>query len=318
MNRPLRIATRKSPLALWQAEYVKNALQAIHPELEVELVLMTTQGDKLLDTPLANIGGKGLFVKELEVALLEGQADIAVHSIKDVPMIFPEGLDLVAICERENPADALVSSVYPSIDALPQGAKVGTSSLRRRCQLQYLRPDLNILDCRGNVNTRLAKLDAGDYDALILASAGLIRLGLNERIQYELPLNVCLPACGQGAIGIEARSDDATLLSLLEDINHPDTWVRIAAERAMNKQLEGGCQVPIAGHAVLSDGYLHLEGRVGAIDGSALLKAMHSIPFVIKHSQLTLLTHTARDLGQQVADHLLSQGAKELMAMAQP
>ena len=215
-TRTVRIATRKSALALWQAEYVKAKLLEHYPSMTVELVPMSTQGDKILDTPLAKIGGKGLFIKELEIAMLEGRADIAVHSMKDVPVEFPEGFGLHAICERENPFDAFVSNHHDSLDALPQGAVVGTSSLRRQCQIRKYRPDLVIKDLRGNVNTRLAKLDAGDYDAIILACAGLIRLEMESRIRMSLPADISLPAVGQGAVGIECRNDDEELISLLQ------------------------------------------------------------------------------------------------------
>lgn len=311
MKSLLRIATRKSPLALWQAEYVKSALEQAHPGLNVELVLMTTQGDKILDTPLAKIGGKGLFVKELEVAMLEGKADIAVHSMKDVPMAFPEGLGLVTICERENPSDALVSNQYSQLDDLPTGAIVGTSSLRRRCQLMHLRPDLDIRDCRGNVNTRLSKLDAGEYDALILASAGLIRLGMHNRIRSELLITASLPACGQGAVGIEARIEDTDTQALLAPLNHLETQIRVTAERAMNHRLEGGCQVPIAGFSQLTQGQLSLEGRVGAIDGSELLRIQQSLPLTPSDA-----LQQAEVLGHRVADALLESGAKRLLQMA--
>ena len=238
---PIRIATRKSPLALWQAHFVKDALQAAHPGLEVELVTMVTKGDIILDTPLAKVGGKGLFVKELEVAMLEGRADLAVHSMKDVPVDFPEGLGLVTICEREDPRDAFVSNTYNNIDELPQGAVVGTCSLRRQCQLKEYRPDLVIKELRGNVGTRLGKLDAGEYDAIILAAAGLKRLELEERIRSFIEPEQSLPAVGQGAVGIECRVDDERLLKLLEPLNHQDTADRVRCERAMNLTLEGGC-----------------------------------------------------------------------------
>ncbi|MBT3197436.1 MAG: hydroxymethylbilane synthase, partial [Gammaproteobacteria bacterium] len=237
----LRIATRKSPLALWQAEYVKERLQTIHSGLEVELVTMSTRGDKILDTPLAKIGGKGLFVKELETRMLEGDCDIAVHSMKDVPMAFPEGLFLPVICEREVPLDAFVSNQYERFEDLPEGARVGTSSLRRKCQLLDLRPDLEILDLRGNVNTRLRKLDEGNFDAIILASAGLIRLEMASRIRSQIEPEVILPAVGQGAVGIECRNDDPTVLELIQPLNHLESATRVMAERALNLRLEGGC-----------------------------------------------------------------------------
>lgn len=299
----LRIATRKSPLALWQAEHVKARLEALHAGLHVELVTFTTQGDKILDTPLAKIGGKGLFVKELEVALLDGRADIAVHSMKDVPMDFPEGLGLIAIGEREDPRDAFVSNRFDSLDELPLGSIVGTSSLRRQCQLRAKRPDLVIRDLRGNVNTRLAKLDAGDYDALILASAGLKRLGFHDRIRSELPPEASLPAVGQGALGIEARIGDASVAALLAPLNDPATATRVIAERAMNKQLQGGCQVPIAGYALLDGDTLWLRGLVGAVDGSEILR-----------DDVKGAAKDAEALGIALADRLLAAGAARILA----
>ena len=242
----IRIATRKSPLALWQANYVKNVLLAKHENLAVELVPMTTKGDKILDAPLAKVGGKGLFVKELEKAMLDNQADIAVHSMKDVPMEFPRGLGLAVICEREDPSDAFVSNSFASLDELPKGAKVGTSSFRRQCQLSSLRPDLNIIDLRGNVGTRLEKLDKGEYDAIILATAGLLRLEMDERITQRFSCDQCLPAGGQGAIGIECRTEDIDTLKLIDCLHHNGTAARVTAERAVNARLQGGCQAPIA------------------------------------------------------------------------
>mgnify|MGYP002620789461 CR=1 FL=1 len=298
----IRIATRKSPLAMWQAEFVRDRLLAAHPDLEVELVGMTTQGDQILNSPLAKIGGKGLFVKELEVSMLAGETDIAVHSMKDVPVEFPEGLHLAVICEREDPRDAFVSNQYPSFDALPQGARVGTSSLRRQCQLRERRPDLEIIDLRGNVNTRLRKLDDGQYDAIILAAAGLIRLGFQGRITQILETDVSLPAIGQGAVGIECRSDDARVNALLAPLNDPDTFTRVSAERAMNNRLEGGCQVPIAGHAVLDGDTLHLRGLVGAPDASEMVRGEISGP-----------ASEAERLGTQLADDLLARGAGEIL-----
>ncbi|HDS1153180.1 TPA: hydroxymethylbilane synthase, partial [Pluralibacter gergoviae] len=266
LDKILRIATRQSPLALWQAHYVKARLEAHHPQLQVELVPMVTRGDVILDTPLAKVGGKGLFVKELELALLEGRADIAVHSMKDVPVAFPQGLGLSVICERGDPRDAFVSNHYASIDALPAGSIVGTSSLRRQCQLAASRPDLVIRSLRGNVGTRLGKLDAGEYDAIILAVAGLQRLGLESRIRQPLSPEQSLPAVGQGAVGIECRMDDERTLALLAPLNHPETAVRVTAERAMNTRLEGGCQVPIGSYAELIDGDVWLRALVGAPD----------------------------------------------------
>ncbi|MEX2470354.1 MAG: hydroxymethylbilane synthase, partial [Pseudohongiellaceae bacterium] len=252
-EKTLRIATRESPLALWQAHYVRDALRRAHPELRIELVPMTTRGDQILDSPLSRIGGKGLFVKELERAMLEDEADIAVHSMKDVPMEFPEGLGLAVICEREDPQDAFVSNDYSLFADLPEGARVGTSSLRRQCQLRQARPDLVIGDLRGNVGTRLAKLDAGDYDAIILAAAGLKRLELPKRIQERLAPELCLPAGGQGAVGIECRLDDEPTRALLASLHHEDSAVRVSAERAVVSRLQGSCQVPIGAYAELKE-----------------------------------------------------------------
>lgn len=299
----VRIATRESALAMWQAHYVRDQLLKFHPQLQVDLVPMRTQGDKILDTPLAKIGGKGLFIKELEVAMQEGRADIAVHSMKDVPMAFPEGFGLYAICPRENPLDAFVSQRYSALENLPQGAVVGTSSLRRQCQLRQLRPDLDIRDLRGNVNTRLAKLDEGQYDAIILAAAGLIRLDMAHRIQQQLPVELSLPAVGQGAVGIECRDDNKAIQTLLAPLSHPDTWDRVTAERAMNARLQGGCQVPIGGHATLHGDELHLTGMVGSLDGKQRLIASGK-----SHRK------DAETLGLEVAEALLQQGAGELLA----
>ena len=302
MSREIRIATRKSALALWQAEYVKSRLEAAHPDVTVTLVPMVSRGDKLLDSPLAKIGGKGLFVKELETALMENEADIAVHSMKDVPMEFPEGLGLYCICEREDPRDAFVSNHYETFDALPAGAVVGTSSLRRQAQLLGRRPDLNIRFLRGNVNTRLAKLDAGEYDAIILAAAGLIRLGFGERIRTSLDVEDSLPAGGQGAVGIECRTGDTELHKLLQCMNDPETALRVSAERALNRHLNGGCQVPIACYAVLEGEQVWLRGLVGQPDGTVLLRAEGRAPCV-----------EAEALGVRIAEDLLSQGAGKIL-----
>ena len=302
MSREIRIATRKSALALWQAEHVKARLEQAHPGLKVSLVPRVSRGDKLLDAPLAKIGGKGLFVKELETALLENQADIAVHSMKDVPMDFPEGLGLFCICEREDPRDAFVSNTYASLDALPPGSVVGTSSLRRQAQLLARRPDLKIQFLRGNVNTRLAKLDAGDYDAIILAAAGLIRLGFESRIRDSISAEDSLPAGGQGAVGIECRSADSEIHALLAPLHHRDTALRVTAERALNKHLNGGCQVPIACYAVLEGEQLWLRGLVGQPDGSQLLRA-----------EQRASSAAAEQLGVQVAEALLDQGAAAIL-----
>ena len=301
-SREIRIATRKSALALWQAEYVKTRLEQAHPGLSVTLVPMVSRGDKLLDSPLSKIGGKGLFVKELETALLEQEADIAVHSMKDVPMDFPEGLGLFCICEREDPRDAFVSNTFASLEALPAGSVVGTSSLRRQAQLLTRRPDLQIRFLRGNVNTRLAKLDAGEYDAIILAAAGLIRLGFAGRITSSISVEDSLPAGGQGAVGIECRSADSEIHALLAPLHHADSAVRVTAERALNKHLNGGCQVPIACYAVLEGEQVWLRGLVGDPKGGLLLSADGRAP-----------QGEAQALGVQVAQALLAQGADAIL-----
>lgn len=303
----IRIATRKSPLALWQAEHVSSRLQALHPGLAVELVAMTTQGDRVLDSPLAKIGGKGLFVKELEQGMLKGDADIAVHSMKDVPAELPDGLVIRTILEREDPRDAFVSNRYADIAALPQGARVGTSSLRRQCQLRALRPDLEILDLRGNVGTRLGKLDAGDYDAIVLACAGLRRLGMQERITLALADELMLPAIAQGVIGIECRSGDTRVHDLIDALNHTATATRTRAERAMNARLAGGCQAPVAGYSEILDGNMELRGLVGRPDGSDIIRGAITGP-----------PEEAEALGRELAEDLLARGAdiilQELMA----
>ncbi|TQV72142.1 hydroxymethylbilane synthase [Aliikangiella marina] len=298
----IRIATRKSPLALWQAEFVKAELQKFHPGLKVELVPMSTKGDKILDTPLAKVGGKGLFVKELEVAMLEDRADIAVHSMKDVPMVFPQGLGLAVICEREDPFDALVSNKFNRIDQLPEGAIVGTSSLRRQCQLKAKRPDLQIRDLRGNLGTRLGKLDEGQYDAIILASAGLIRLEMPERIAERIPAEFILPAGGQGAVGIECRLDDQQTLELLAPLNHPSTATRVLAERAVNNRLQGGCQVPIGAFAQLNNEQITIEALVGSLDGNTIIQR-----------SITGDADAAEKLGIEIAESLLSAGADKIL-----
>ena len=298
----ITIATRESPLALWQAHYVKGALEAAHPELHVELLGMTSRGDQLLDSPLAKIGGKGLFVKELETALLEKRADIAVHSMKDVPMQFPDGLCLGPICEREAPNDAFVSNHYESIDALPEGAIVGTSSLRRESQLRAYRPDLKVNFLRGNVNTRLAKLDEGQYDAIILAAAGLIRLGFEDRIRSRITPEQSLPAGGQGAVGIELRTDDEQTRELIQVLHHAKTAAEVSAERALNETLNGGCQVPIAAFCLTEGDTLWLRGLVGSVDGTTLLRA-----------EGRAAVQDAVALGQQVANSLLKQGAAAIL-----
>ncbi|MEO1820031.1 MULTISPECIES: hydroxymethylbilane synthase [Pseudomonas] len=302
MSRHLRIATRKSALALWQAEYVKARLEQLDPSVAVSLVPMVSRGDQLLDSPLAKIGGKGLFVKELETAMLNDEADLAVHSMKDVPMQFPEGLGLYAICEREDPRDAFVSNHYADLDALPAGSVVGTSSLRRQAQIMARRPDLQIRFLRGNVNTRLAKLDAGEYDAIVLATAGLLRLGFDARIRYPMPPEVSLPAGGQGAVGIECRSSDTELQALLVQLNDEDSALRVRAERALNTRLNGGCQVPIACYAERENGELWLRGLVGDPDGQRMLRAEARGPEAEPEA-----------LGIAVAEDLLAQGAQAIL-----
>jgi len=302
MKKIVRIATRKSPLALWQAEHISQRLKELHSDVDVELVTMVTQGDKILDTPLAKVGGKGLFVKELEQGMLRGDADIAVHSMKDVPVEFPDGLKLAVICEREDPRDAFVSNTYSSLEDLPQGAIVGTSSMRRQCQLRESRPDLVIKDLRGNVNTRLKKLDEGQYAAIILASAGLKRLEFDSRITAILEPEQSLPAIGQGAIGIECRENDMEILDLIKPLEHEITRICVSAERAMNLRLEGGCQVPIAGFAQIEGDSLTLRGLVGQPDGSEMIRGEE------KGS-----VSEAEQLGTKLANDLLSRGAKEIL-----
>lgn len=300
----IRIATRKSPLALWQAEEVARRIKEKYPEIEVELIRLVTQGDRILDTPLAKVGGKGLFVKELEVGMLQGEADIAVHSMKDVPMAFPEGLYLPVILEREDPRDAFVSNHYASLADLPSNARVGTSSMRRQCQLRARYPGFEILDLRGNVNTRLAKLDAGEYDAIILASAGLKRLGFAQRITALIAPEDSLPAVGQGAIGIECREGDDAVLAVISHLNDADTFTRVSAERAFNTRLNGGCQVPIGGYAELvGEGQLRLRGLVGEPDGSR-----------IYHAEVSGPATTAEALGVSLAERVLEQGAGAVLS----
>ncbi|UAW98589.1 hydroxymethylbilane synthase [Halopseudomonas nanhaiensis] len=302
MSRHLRIATRKSALALWQAEFVKARLEHLHPHITVSLVPMVSRGDKLLDSPLAKIGGKGLFVKELETAMMNDEADLAVHSMKDVPMNFPDGLGLYAICEREDPRDAFVSNRYETVASMPAGSIVGTSSLRRQAQLMARRPDLTVHFLRGNVNTRLAKLDAGEYDAIILAAAGLMRLGFHERIGYAMAPEESLPAGGQGAVGIECRTDDTELHQLLAPLNDQDSGLRVRAERALNHRLNGGCQVPIACYAEREAGQIWLRGLVGQPDGSRLITAEARGP-----------EEDPETLGISVAEDLLAQGAQDIL-----
>jgi hydroxymethylbilane synthase len=299
----IRIATRKSPLALWQAGHVKALLERLHPGLEVTLVPMTTSGDRNLEGPLSQVGGKGLFVKELEQAMLENRADIAVHSMKDVPAELPAGLLLETVLESEDPHDAFVSNRYAGVNDLPQGARVGTSSLRRQCQLKHHRPDLEIEVLRGNVETRLRRLDEGRFDAIILACAGLRRLGLASRIRSVLPEDLCLPAIGQGIIGIECRESDSRIRSLLAPLNHAPTAVRMRAERALNARLSGSCQTPIAGHAVLDGkGGIMLRARLGMPDGSRVIEQALAGPAA-----------DAERLGKQLAERLLESGGAAIL-----
>ena len=301
-RKTLRIATRKSPLAMWQALHIQARLEAMHEGLVVEILGMTTRGDKILDTPLAKVGGKGLFVKELEVAMLEDRADLAVHSMKDVPVEFPDNLGLHAICEREDPRDAFVSNQYKNLAELPEGARVGTCSLRRQCQIKEKRPDLKILELRGNVNSRLAKLDDGQFDAIILAASGLKRLDMQHRITSEIEPEISLPAVGQGALGIECRNDDTETQVLIAGLNDADTWTRVQAERSMNNRLEGGCQVPIAGYAELKGDQIWLRGLVGEPDGTQIVR-----------DEVSGSREDAVELGKQLADKLLEQGAKSIL-----
>ena len=297
------IASRESLLAMWQAKYIQARLQALYPQTEVSILGMTTQGDRILDVTLNKIGGKGLFVKELETALEEGRADIAVHSMKDVPMVLPEGFALAAIGEREDPRDAFVSNRYTGLEQLPAGAVVGTSSLRRECQIRARFPQLKVEPLRGNVQTRLRKLDEGQYDAIILAAAGLRRLELAQRIAGLLPTDASLPAVGQGALGIEIRADRADLFACLAPLNHPATAACVRAEREMSRRLNGSCQVPLGGFAEWQDGELQLRGFVATPDGSRLI-----------HASAVGLAEQPEALGAQVAGELLVQGAAEIIA----
>ena len=301
----LRIATRNSPLALWQAHFIRDQLLAEHKQLSVEIVSMTTKGDQILDRSLSKVGGKGLFMKELEEALLDGRADIAVHSMKDVTVDLPEGLEVSCVCERETPNDAFVSNTYRSLHELPAGSVVGTSSLRRRAQLKHHFPQLEIKPLRGNVNTRLRKLDDNEYDAIILAAAGLIRLGFENRIADLIAIEDSLPAVGQGIVGIENRIGDMEIKQLLAVLNNTNSEICIAAERRMNQCLDGGCSVPIAGFAQLEGDTLIMQGVVGDVESGQLLSACAEGE-----------ASDAAELGQQVAQQLIDQGARTLIAKA--
>ncbi|RMG70662.1 MAG: hydroxymethylbilane synthase [Nitrospirae bacterium] len=302
------IGTRGSKLALWQAEWVKSEIERLRPEIRVTLKKIKTTGDKILDVPLAKVGGKGLFVKEIEEAMLRGDIDLAVHSMKDVPTELPSGLHLAAICEREDPRDAFISRrlkggfMFGSFKELPEGARLGTSSLRRSCQLKHLRPDIEIVQLRGNVDTRLRKLDEGQFDAIVLASAGVKRLGHADRITEYLPTTLSLPAIGQGAIGIECREEDPFINDIVSRLNHQQTAVCVKAERAFLKRLEGGCQVPIAAHAVLRDEILYLDGLVGSIEGDRIIR-----------DSIQGETSQAESLGVELAERILSRGGKEIL-----
>ncbi len=303
LDKILKIATRQSPLAMWQAQYVQQRLVAHHPQLNIEIIPMVTRGDILLDTPLSKVGGKGLFVKELELAILEKRADIAVHSMKDVPVDFPEGLCLATICERDDPHDVFVSHHFDNIFTLPPGAIIGTSSLRRQCQISAHRPDVVIRPLRGNIATRLNKLDAGEYDAIILAAAGLKRLSLTARIRQVMTAEESLPAIGQGAIGIECRIDDKDTQHLVSVLHHDDSDVCVRAERAMNIRLEGGCQVPIAGYAVLHQNTIWLRALVGSPDGSQIIRGERHGP-----------PSQAEQMGIELAEELLIRGASKILS----
>ena len=298
----VRIATRRSPLALWQAEYVAQQLTTYHSGLDVEFVEITTTGDRLLGAPLASAGGKGLFMKELELSLLEGQADIAVHSMKDVVVSLPDEFEIAAICRRDDPLDAFVSNQFDDMDQLPDGARVGTCSLRRQCQIRNAYPNLTVLNLRGNVNTRLRKLDDGEYEAIILAVSGLKRLNMTGRIRQRIPPTVSLPAVGQGAIGIECKKDNIQVIDLMGPLDHLPSRRCVEAERALNARLEGGCQVPIAAFAQLNEEMMGLEGLVGTVDGETVLR-----------SRAEGDADQPAVLGEQVADKLIQLGAREIL-----
>jgi len=302
MKEKVIIGTRGSMLALWQAEWVRSQLMELNPDLTVELMKIKTTGDKILDVPLAKVGGKGLFVKEIEEAMLRGDIDLAVHSMKDVPTELPEGLYISAILKREDPRDAFISNKAKIFAELPQGASVGTSSLRRSCQLKSARPDLEMISLRGNVETRLRKLDEGQFDAIILAAAGVRRLGFTERISETINVSVSLPAIAQGAVGIECRMDDEFINNLIAPLRHFETEVCVRAERAALKKLEGGCQVPIAAHAVLKGDMLIMDGLVGSVDGDRIIRSHREGP-----------VSDPETLGTGLAEELLENGAGEIL-----
>src|SRR4051812_8269150 len=303
--RRLVIATRESALAMWQAEHIRARLRALYPSCEVALLGLTTQGDRVTDQPLADIGGKGLFIKELETAMLEGRADLAVHSLKDVPMDMPEGFTLAAITEREDPRDALVSNHYVDLAALPGGARIGTSSLRREAQLRERDPLLKIEPLRGNVNTRLRKLDEGRYDAIVLAAAGLKRLGFEARIAYTLDPEESLPAVGQGALALECRADRLDVIGALAPLADGATTLATTAERAFSRALSGNCHTPLAAHAIERAGELWLRGFLANRDGSRILRGSSSTPVATPQQ--------AQDLGFALAQDFIARGARELL-----
>ena len=298
----LRIATRESPLALWQAEHVRDQLQQLYPELAVELIGISTQGDRVLDRPLSEIGGKGLFLKELEQQLLDRSADIAVHSMKDVTIELPAGLKLAVILQRADPRDVLIANRYTTLSELPEGSRIGTSSLRRQSQLRAKRPDLEVMNLRGNVGTRLRKLDNQEYDAIILAAAGISRLLLDNRIGEYLSADFMLPAPGQGAIGIETRSDDPEIQQILQPMNDPETVFQLTAERAFSGRLYGGCQLPVAAYAEVSGNELYLRGLVGSVDGSEIIAG-----------EIRGGKNDAEHIGLQLAETLLQKGADRIL-----
>jgi hydroxymethylbilane synthase len=302
MTDDLRIGTRGSKLALWQARWVQSAIEDRLPDVSAELVIIKTKGDKILDVPLANVGGKGLFVKEIEEALLAGHIDLAVHSMKDMPADMPTGLITGAVPQRENPLDVLISKHHASLETLPSGALIGTSSLRRSTQIKYLRPDIRIEPLRGNLETRLEKLETGVVDAIVLAAAGIHRLGMTDRISTYLPEEIMLPAVGQGALCIQTRKDDPRIAPLAASLNHPDTWTVVMAERAFLQRLEGGCQVPIAAHGRLHNHTLTLTGLVADLDGRHIIRST-----IDGHER-----HAAR-LGQRLAEELLARGADKIL-----
>ncbi len=303
MKQNMIIGTRQSLLALWQSNYIADCLRAKYTSCQVDLHKFVTKGDKILDVPLAKIGGKGLFTKELELALLEGKIDLAVHSLKDMPTQLPEGLTLAVITERANPQDALVSNTYTSFAQLPQGAVVGSSSLRRKAQLLAARPDLVIKDLRGNVDTRLRKLDDGEYDAIILAAAGLMRLGYEDRIKEILPMEVCLPAVGQGALAIECRADDVETLEMLAFLNDVPTAQATSGERAFLGLVEGGCQVPMGVHGIVTDGIIELQGVIASLDGKRVLK-----------DSITGSAENSVELGKTLGKQMLAAGGEDILA----